>query len=145
MARYGWDLARPIYRDARNFTESPKSMSLRGIYQRICPTLDILLQILSIKDGEPVTKQRKPRSHLSHLPRDNSNYSRRNFLQTAALTAGAAVVPESLWSQSQVASHSALTQIKRQFMITPREALDWATFKAEGGPTYAGGAGWKRY
>jgi hypothetical protein len=30
-------------------------------------------------------------------------------------------------------------------MITPQQAWDWATFKSQGGPTYAGGAGWKRY
>ena len=30
-------------------------------------------------------------------------------------------------------------------MITPDQAWDWASFKGEGGPTYAGGAGWKRY
>ena len=30
-------------------------------------------------------------------------------------------------------------------MITPKQALDWHVFKGQGGPTYAGGAGWKRY
>ncbi len=30
-------------------------------------------------------------------------------------------------------------------MITPDHAWEWASFKAQGGPTYAGSAGWKRY
>jgi len=30
-------------------------------------------------------------------------------------------------------------------MITPDQAWDWNVFKAKGGPTYAGSAGWKRY
>jgi hypothetical protein len=30
-------------------------------------------------------------------------------------------------------------------MITPDQAWDWNMFKAQGGPTYAGSAGWKRY
>ena len=30
-------------------------------------------------------------------------------------------------------------------MITPDQAWGWASFKSQGGPTYAGGAGWKRY
>ena len=30
-------------------------------------------------------------------------------------------------------------------MITPDQAWGWASFKSEGGPTYAGGVGWKRY
>ena len=29
-------------------------------------------------------------------------------------------------------------------MITPDQAWDWNTFKAQGGPTYAGSTGWKR-
>ncbi len=30
-------------------------------------------------------------------------------------------------------------------MITPDQAWDWNVFKAQGGPTYAGSTGWKRY
>ncbi|HWW84029.1 MAG TPA: hypothetical protein VNZ26_10530, partial [Vicinamibacterales bacterium] len=30
-------------------------------------------------------------------------------------------------------------------MITPQQAWDWAVFKSEGGPTYAGSTGWKRF
>jgi hypothetical protein len=30
-------------------------------------------------------------------------------------------------------------------MITPDQAWDWNMFKAQGGPTYAGSAGWKRF
>src|SRR6266699_1243047 len=30
-------------------------------------------------------------------------------------------------------------------MITPNQAWDWNVFKAQGGPTYAGSPGWKRF
>ena len=30
-------------------------------------------------------------------------------------------------------------------MITPDQAWDWNVFKSQGGPTYAGSAGWKRF
>jgi hypothetical protein len=40
---------------------------------------------------------------------------------------------------------SAFPGIDRRLMMTPDLAMDWNTFKAQGGPTYAGGAGWKRY
>ena len=36
-------------------------------------------------------------------------------------------------------------RIDRQHLLTPDQAWTWAGFKAQGGPTYAGSAGWKRY
>src|SRR6202049_1037997 len=82
-----------------------------------------------------------------------ANSSRRDFLKTAAgVAAGAVVTPAPLWAQrtpviATAADHrqGAFPQINRQFMITADQAWDWASFKSEGGPTYAGGAGWKRY
>src|SRR5262245_19275721 len=79
--------------------------------------------------------------------------TRRNFLKTAAgITAGTALTRRSSWAQG---SHrgavvtdradAALTRIDPKFMITPDQAWDWNLFKAEGGPTYAGSAGWKRF
>ncbi len=63
--------------------------------------------------------------------------SRRTFLKTAAaVTAGAR------WVQSQ---DVALPKIHSPFLITPDQAWGWNAFKSQGGPTYAGGAGWKRY
>jgi hypothetical protein len=37
------------------------------------------------------------------------------------------------------------SKIDPRLMITPDQAWDWNLFKAQGGPTYAGSAGWKRY
>ncbi len=80
---------------------------------------------------------------------NTADFSRRNFLQTAGVAAGAALFPESLWTQSEHANatnhHATFPKINRQFMITPDQAWDWASFKSQGGPTYAGGTGWKRY
>ena len=96
-----------------------------------------------------MSKVRKPPESLSRklssLPRKSS---RRDFLKSAGLTASAALIQEPLWGQAKTASAAgdpALTEIKPQFMMTPQEILDWVTFKAKGGPTYAGGMGWKRY
>jgi hypothetical protein len=86
-----------------------------------------------------------PQSH-THKPADTS---RRNFLKTAGLTAGAALIRRPLLAQgkSAAAAHGkfAFPQINHQFMITPDQAWDWAVFKSQGGPTYAGSTGWKRY
>ena len=78
--------------------------------------------------------------------------SRRNFLKSAAgLTAGTVLTREPLWAEGSRIGGSAggpdrvFPKIDPQFMITPDQAWDWNVFKAEGGPTYAGGAGWKRY
>src|SRR5262249_47713128 len=40
---------------------------------------------------------------------------------------------------------NSLTRIDPAFMITPKQAWDWNAFKSQGGPTYAGSAGWKRF
>ena len=65
--------------------------------------------------------------------------SRRSFLKAAAgVTAGAALARPQLFAP-------AFTKISSQFMITPEQALNWNMFKAQGGPTYAGSAGWKRF
>jgi hypothetical protein len=76
--------------------------------------------------------------------------SRRGFLQTAGVAAGAILGGESLWpriasANPAAASAPAITRIYTPFMITPDLAWDWANFKSKCGPTYAGGAGWKRY
>jgi hypothetical protein len=79
--------------------------------------------------------------------------SRRNFLKSAAgVTANTVVIRQPLWAQNSRTSAAATAQpnvafpkINPQFMITPNQAWDWNVFKAQGGPTYAGGAGWKRY
>ena len=41
-------------------------------------------------------------------------------------------------AQAADGANPALTHIKKHFMITKKEALDWARFKSEGGPNYAG-------
>src|SRR5947209_7588708 len=47
---------------------------------------------------------------------------------------------------ANAASHDfALPKINPKFMITPDQAWSWASFKSQGGSTYAGGRGWKRY
>src|SRR6202166_5442016 len=75
--------------------------------------------------------------------------SRRNFLKTAGVAAATVLVRDSPWAQGKpanAASHDfAFPKINPKFMITPDQAWDWASFKSQGGPTYAGSAGWKRY
>jgi hypothetical protein len=75
--------------------------------------------------------------------------SRRTFLQTAGAAASVIIGGESLWPLTTpaqpAASASAIARINSPFMITPDTAWDWANFKSKCGPTYAGGAGWKRY
>jgi hypothetical protein len=79
--------------------------------------------------------------------------SRRSFLKTAAgVATSTALIRTSLWAQSKSVDATAtddrslaFPRINQQFMITPDRAWDWASFKSEGGPTYAGSAGWKRY
>jgi hypothetical protein len=79
--------------------------------------------------------------------------SRRNFLKGAAgVTAGTVLTRQPPWAQSSSASAAAAAQsnlafpkLNPQFMITPDQAWDWNMFKAQGGPTYAGSTGWKRY
>jgi hypothetical protein len=78
--------------------------------------------------------------------------SRRRFLRNAAgLTAGTVLTRRPLWAQGKdqgsatAAAGHAFPKIDPQLMITPDQAWDWNMFKAQGGPTYAGSAGWKRY
>jgi len=95
---------------------------------------------------------KRPESSPSN-PRNQTgktaNSSRRNFLKTAGVTAGAVLIGESRWAQGQpatAANHaSAFPQINQQLMMTPDQILEWASFKAECGPTWAGSPGWKRY
>ena len=79
--------------------------------------------------------------------------SRRTFLKTAAgVAAGTVLTPQELFAQgprvnatAAGAANLAFPKINQQFMITPKQALDWHVFKAECGPTYAGSVGWKRF
>jgi hypothetical protein len=74
--------------------------------------------------------------------------SRRRFLKNAAgLTAGTVLTRQPLWAQGSAtaATGPVFPRIDPQRMITPDQAWDWNMFKAQGGPTYAGSAGWKRY
>ena len=64
---------------------------------------------------------------------------RRTFLKAAAGVAAGTIVG------TRRAAADTLTHINPAFMITPKQAWDWNVFKSEGGPTYAGGAGWKRF
>src|SRR6185295_15558838 len=79
--------------------------------------------------------------------------SRRTFLKAAAgITAGTVLTRQPLWAQSSRARAAAAAgpaiafpKINPQFMITPDQAWDWNVFKSQGGPTYAGSTGWKRF
>ncbi len=72
--------------------------------------------------------------------------SRRKFLKNAAgVTAGTMLARPSLWSPATAIAAPGFPKIDPNLMITPDQAFDWNMFKAEGGPTYAGSAGWKRY
>jgi hypothetical protein len=93
---------------------------------------------------------RKWRMHPESSPnasqertRETTGPSRRNFLKAAGATAGGILIREPLWAAGN--HDSAFPQINQQWMITPDRAWDWASFKSQGGPTYAGGVGWKRY
>src|ERR1700722_13800044 len=63
---------------------------------------------------------------------------RRSFLQGMAGTAAGAALGAS-------AARAADFKTDPRFLITPDQAQEWNAFKAQGGPTYAGSAGWKRY
>jgi hypothetical protein len=75
--------------------------------------------------------------------------SRRTFLKAAAsITAGTMFGRQPLSAQTTGRSaRSALSfpKINPQFIITPDHAWDWHVFKSQGGPTYAGSAGWRRF
>jgi hypothetical protein len=69
----------------------------------------------------------------------------------AGVTAGTVLTRRPLRAQGIGASPTAaqpdlaFPKIDTKLMITPDQAWDWNLFKAKGGPTYAGSAGWKRY
>src|SRR5262249_20793413 len=87
------------------------------------------------------------------LPMSEWQRTRRHFLKAAAgITAGTALTNRSSWAQDghpgagvTAWADASLTRIDSKFMITPDQAWDWNVLKAEGGPTYAGSAGWKRF
>src|SRR5215469_5151003 len=80
----------------------------------------------------------------SNRVRGQADSSRRKFLKTAGVAAAAVLARDSSWAQGSSAS-AALVRINPHFLIRPQQAWDWASFKSRGGPTYAGGSGWKRY
>ena len=90
---------------------------------------------------------------MSESPKRTAGSSRRNFLKaTAGVAAGTIWTQPRLWAQSTRVSAAAAARstlafpkINPQFMITPDQAWDWNVFKAQGGPTYAGSTGWKRF
>src|SRR5690349_3415742 len=49
------------------------------------------------------------------------------------------------FAQAAGGEKPALTHIKKQFMLCKKEALDWARFKSDGGPTYAGSPSGMRF
>jgi hypothetical protein len=79
--------------------------------------------------------------------------SRRNFLKaTAGVAAGSVLTRRPVWAQGSradaaAAAHAdlAFPKIDPKLLITPDQAWDWNMLKAQGGPTYAGSTGWKRY
>ena len=82
----------------------------------------------------------------------NWKSSRRKFLEAAAgVAAGTVLTRRPLSAQSPASGAAAarpdlaFPKIDPRLMITPDQAWDWNLFKAKGGPTYAGGAGWKRF
>jgi hypothetical protein len=81
--------------------------------------------------------------------RNSPESSRRDFLKTAGATAGAALIGESLWNpgMSLAAAKSSLAfpKIDQKMMIPAEQALEWASFKAKCGPTWAGSPGWKQF
>ena len=89
------------------------------------------------------------RSNPQEQIQETAASSRRDFLKTAGVTAGAVLIGEPLWSQGKPATATsrkfAFPQIDQKLMITPDQALEWASFKAQCGPTWAGSTGWKRF
>ena len=75
-----------------------------------------------------------------------SRKSRRSFLKTTAgAAAGSVFARAPLRAQSSATRAATFPGIDPRFVITPDQAWDWNMFKAQGGPTYAGSTGWKRY
>jgi TAT (twin-arginine translocation) pathway signal sequence len=83
-------------------------------------------------------------------PRKQTDSSRRNFLKTAGATAGAVLIGESLWTPgtpvaAAAKANLAFPKIDQKMMISSDQALEWASFKAKCGPTWAGSPGWKQF
>jgi len=65
-------------------------------------------------------------------------------LAGATIVAGAGIGSRTLAAEPAMRSKG-LRRIDRNLLITPDQAFEWNLFKAEGGPTYAGSASWRRY
>ena len=101
-----------------------------------------------------MSKSRKRResspNNASGRSHNRTGSSRRDFLRTAAgVAASTALSRTLLGAQGPYAIGTNRTHpvppINQKLLMTPAQALEWAKFKAEGGPTYAGSAGWKRF
>ena len=85
------------------------------------------------------------------MGRKTTGSSRRAFLKTAGAAASTVLMRNSLWAQRPGVDGASATRtgelfkINPKFMMTPDQAWEWNALKAQGGPTYAGGSGWKRY
>ena len=83
---------------------------------------------------------------MNESPKQAVNSPRRNFLKVAAsVTTGTMLTGGTEWAQSSRSGAIRFPKIDPKFMITSDLAWDWNLFKSNGGPTYAGSAGWKRY
>jgi len=137
-----FDPARPLW-DSRA-TPQGRTETLCGARRHI----QIAIADEDIRDY-PVVKLRE--CTMSDKRKWAAGSSRRKFLMAAAgVTAGTVLPRQSLRAQGIRAGAAAqpdlaLAKIDAQLMITPEQAWDWNMFKARGGPTYAGSAGWKRY
>jgi hypothetical protein len=104
-----------------------------------------------------VSKESKPPESSPDSPanqtRTTADSSRRDFLKTAGAAAGSVLIREPLWAQRKAAAKAvaagngklAFPRIDQKYMMTPDQAGEWASFKSQCGPTYAGSAGWKRF
>src|SRR5215813_15104523 len=85
------------------------------------------------------------------MGRRTTGSSRRAFLKSAGAAATTVLMRDTLWAQQSGAGTASAARtgdfftINPKFMMTPDQAWDWNAFKAQAGPTYAGGSGWKRY
>jgi hypothetical protein len=90
---------------------------------------------------------------MSNTRKWTTGSSRRKFLEAAAgVTAGTVLGRRPLAAQSgrpgeaaAARSDPTLSRIDPALMITPEQAWEWNLLKAQGGPTYAGSTGWKRF
>ncbi|HVB99512.1 MAG TPA: twin-arginine translocation signal domain-containing protein [Candidatus Dormibacteraeota bacterium] len=76
--------------------------------------------------------------------------SRRDFLKTAGMAAGATLMGGSLWANGRpelVANpqFAAFPRIQNDWMMTPDQIRNWAYLKSQWGPTWAGGVGWQQF